>query len=285
MGVSVIAKLEAKNGAFQFIVDALNVEYEGKSIIDALKAGDIVATPSGGTVHFANVNVGSSTAFDASTLTPGDPKVGDLVIDANGDVYTVTKVEGGKVTPSDALKAEDGTTISLRGPKGDKGDAGPAGPAGPEGPAGPAGPTGPKGADGKDGAGIAIKGSVDSQSALPTEGLAAGDAYLAKDTGLLHVWDGTAWSDGVQFKGDKGDPGAQGPAGPTGPAGPAGADGAKGEKGDQGEPGRDGVTGPQGPAGPGILTGEGAPTGESQSGACYIDTTTGELYKYEDVAG
>lgn len=203
--ISLIAKIKQKNNGAFFLVDAQDVEYDGKSLVDALKDGDIVTTASGGTVHFANTDVGSSTEFDASALTPGDPKAGDLVIDAKGDVYTVTKVEGGKVTPSDALKAEDGTSISLRGPKGDKGEQGPAGPAGPEGPAGQ--------------------------------------------------------------------------------AGAAGEQGPKGEQGEQGPAGKDGATGPQGPAGPGVLTGTGVPTGASQSGACYIDVSTGELYKYEDVAG
>lgn len=290
MAIELIGKIKQKNNGTFFLVDAQDVEYDGKSLVDALKAGDIVTTGGGNTVHFANVNVGSSTPFEASALTPGDPKTGDLVLDANGDLYTVAKVEGTTVTPSDALKDADGGAVTLRGPQGPagpQGETGATGAAGPAGPQGETGPQGPKGDPGRDGAGVAIKGTVDTQAALPTEGLAAGDAYLAKDTGLLYVWDGTAWSDGVQFKGDKGDTGPQGPAGPAGPAGADGKDGAAGAQGpagEQGPAGKDGAQGPKGDPGPGITFGKGAPTGESEAGAMYIDTDTMTVYGYEETA-
>lgn len=287
MAISLIDKIVPKNGAFEFIADAENVEYDGKSIIEALKAGDIVATGGGNKVHFANVNVGSSTPFDASALTPGDPKAGDLVLDVNGDLYKVTEVEGTTVTPSDALKDSGGAAMSLRGPQGPagpQGEQGATGAQGPEGPAGPAGAKGDKGDPGKDGTGVSIKGSVASADALPAEGNQAGDAYITTDDGHMHTWDGEKWVDAGEIKGpkgDKGDPGETGPAGPTGPAGKDGAAGAQGPKGDKGDPGAAGATGPQGPVGPGIIFGSGAPTSDGVEGQTYVDIATYDVYQYK----
>ena len=287
MAIELIDKIQQKNDGSFFLVDAEDVEYDGKSIIDALKAGDIVATGGGNTMHFANVNVGSSTPFDAGALTPGSPKAGDLVLDVNGDLYTVTKVDGTTVTPSAALTTEDGASASLRGPAGPagpQGEQGATGAQGPEGPAGPAGPKGDKGDPGKDGTGVSIKGSVADAGSLPAEGNAAGDAYITTDDGHMHTWDGSKWIDAGEIKGPKGDKGETGPAGPAGPTGPAGKDGAagaQGPKGDKGDPGAPGAQGPAGPAGPGISFGAGAPTGEPEAGAMYIDTNTFDVYGTE----
>lgn len=157
-----------------------------------------------------------------------------------------------------------------------------------QGPQGPQGAQGPQGLQGPAGQGIKITGSASSKSQFPTSNLSAGDAYLANDTGLLHIWDGSAWGTGVQFKGEtgaqgvagpigprgpEGAPGAQGTQGPAGPQGPKGDKGATGLTGDsgptgpQGQPGPQGTPGPQGPEGPqgpqGIPgeTGPGVPTG------------------------
>lgn len=75
---------------------------------------------------------------------------------------------------------------------------------GPPGPQGPIGPEGPKGA------GLAVMGTVDNQSELPTTGNQPGDVWLDKGTGGGWVWDGFDWEEinlGV------------GPEGPQGPDG------------------------------------------------------------------
>jgi hypothetical protein len=148
----------------------------------------------------------------------------------------------------------------LKGPKGDKGDTGPAGPkgdtgpagpkgdtgpAGPTGPQGPKGDTGPQGPKGEDGKSVNIKGSVDSESKLPTTGNTEGDGYLVN--GILWVWNGTEWKNtgaSIQCpKGDKGDTGPAGPKGDTGPQGPQGEPGPEGPQGPKGDPGEPGTGG------------------------------------------
>lgn len=134
-------------------------------------------------------------------------------------------------------------TILLPGPKGDRGPTGPAGPGGPagntgaQGPTGPTGPTGPAGANGMDGKSVTIKGSVSTAANLPTTGNTIGDGYIASDTGALHVWGGSSFTNVGQVRGPAG------PTGATGATGPAGANGAAGATG------ATGATGPQGPAG------------------------------------
>jgi hypothetical protein len=121
-------------------------------------------------------------------------------------------------------------TAGATGPQGAVGPAGSqgaAGPAGPQGPAGAAGATGPKG---DPGAGVHVTGSVATAAELPATGN-DGDAYIALDTGHLHVWDGDEWIDTGLVRGPAGPQGEQGPQGvpgpegPAGPTGPAGADG------------------------------------------------------------
>ena len=147
---------------------------------------------------------------------------------------------------------------SLKGPRGLRGVAGPRGATGATGPAGPVGATGargatgatgntgsqgPQGVKGDTGAGVQIEGSVANSAALPA-GAVAGDAYIALDTGNLHIWDGAAWVDNGPVRGP------QGPQGATGATGATGAQGIQGIQGIQGPPGVDG-----GLAGYAIVTG------------------------------
>lgn len=137
------------------------------------------------------------------------------------------------------------------GPQGDPGEPGPAGPAGlpgepglpgPAGPMGlrgPEGPQGPPGEKGADGRSLTITGRVDSEAALP-EGLGEDDqgkGYITQDTGDLHVWSGTGWTNVGPVQGPKGDPGPPGEPGAPGEPGPPG------EKGDPGPAGSPGVNG------------------------------------------
>jgi hypothetical protein len=168
---------------------------------------------------------------------------------------------------------------------------------------GPTGPTGPTGAKGNDGTSVNIKGTVANQAALPPSGNAAGDGYIAQDTGHLWVWDGDSWNDAGPIvgptgptgptgaagpTGPTGTAGAQGPTGPTGavstvpgPTGPTGVAGATGPTGPTGSAGVSGPTGPTGTRGTGWFSGTGAPgvVGGSIVGDHYLDTVSGDVYK------
>lgn len=192
----------------------------------------------------ANIDVGSNTDVALSAIFPSDNViVGDVIADAKGELYTVTGVDtaASTVHVSDVIKDADGNVISTKGPKGDKGDAG---------------------ADGKDGTGVNIKGSVDAEGDLPTEGNVAGDAYLVG--GDLYVWGGSSWTNAGSIKGPKGD------------KGDTGATGAAGAKGDTG------AAGPQGPQGAGIAVGVTDPTDAPAGGvgSSYVNAATGDLFVY-----
>lgn len=93
---------------------------------------------------------------------------------------------------------EIGRVVGDTEPKGDTGDTGHSGDTG------PAGPTGDTGATG---AGITIKGSYNSYEELIHEHPTGnpGDSYLVN--GSLYVWNGTAWENVGNIKGEKGDTG------------------------------------------------------------------------------
>ncbi|WP_407377494.1 collagen-like protein, partial [Methanobrevibacter sp.] len=97
---------------------------------------------------------------------------------------------------------EIGTVKGDTGPKGDTGAKGDTGEKGDTGDTGPAGPIGETGASGTS---ITIKGSYDTYQELinahPTGN--DGDAYIVN--GSLYVWDGTAWDNVGNIKGEKGD--------------------------------------------------------------------------------
>ena len=163
-------------------------------------------------------------------------------------------------------KGDKGDT-GATGSKGDKGDTGATGEKGQQGPkgdtgdtgaTGDTGPAGAKGDTGATGTGITIKGSYDTYEELihdhPTGNV--GDSYLVN--GSLYVWNGNAWQNVGNIKGEKGDTGSQGVKGDTGERGPqgvkgdtgaTGATGSKGDKGDTGETGAQGIQGVKGDTG------------------------------------
>lgn len=162
----------------------------------------------GGSVRVANIDVKSNTDVAFSALKPADGvQVGDVIIDANGDVYAVASVDPVGSTAHVGAAVEG---VSVKGPQGPKGDAG------------------EKGADGTS---ITVKGAVADKDALPADA-AIGDTYVTSGDG--HMWVKTAaaggaqWTDLGEMKGPKGDKGeagatgAQGATGATGPQGPAG---------------------------------------------------------------
>jgi hypothetical protein len=166
-------------------------------------------------------------------------------------------VDGGPIRGPGGLPGEDGAEgprgeQGPEGPRGAQGLEGPRGPAGQQGPQGVRGPRGPQGIQGPAGVGVNIKGSVPTESDLPTTGNEVSDAWIVTSTGHLWVWDGTHWVDAGEIVGPPGPPGPQGPLGPVGPVGPVGPQGSQGPEGPIG------ATGPQGPLGP---TGPPGPTG------------------------
>lgn len=76
------------------------------------------------------------------------------------------------------------------------------------------GATGPQGPPGPPGTGLAITGTVSTAANLPTTGVPVNSVYMALDTGIAYIWDGTTWhSLGAAI---------QGPPGPQGPPGTGG---------------------------------------------------------------
>lgn len=117
----------------------------------------------------------------------------------------------------------------LPGATGATGATGPTGPQGPQGDKGDTGDAGPTGPEGPMGTGLTPKGTVATQSALPTTGNVKGDFWTVTDVGRGFAWDGLQWVNTGLTQGPKGDTGAtgaQGPQGDVGPTGPAGSDGA-----------------------------------------------------------
>lgn len=128
----------------------------------------------GVSIHYANVDVSSSQAFPATALTPGNPAVNDLVVDAQGQLYSVVSVADGNVTPSDALKTADDVAFTLKGADGAKGDKGDPGVKGDKGDQGVAGVRGSKA--------TFVADTSTITDALP------GDFNINPDTGVLSVY-------------------------------------------------------------------------------------------------
>lgn len=137
-----------------------------------------------------------------------------------------------------SLRGQRGLT-GARGPSGAAGAQGPQGATGAQGAQGPQGPAGSQGSQGVQGpkgdpgAGVHVTGSVATAGDLPATA-EPGDAYIALDTGHLHVWDGDAFVDTGLVQGPKGDKGDQGEVGPAGPKGDQGIQGLQGPAGADG---------------------------------------------------
>ena len=151
-----------------------------------------------------------------------------------GDAYIV---DGSYYYWNENGWANAGSVKGDTGPQGDKGDKGDTGATGSKGDKGDTGPAGAKGDTGATGTGITIKGSYDTYEELIAEHPTGndGDSYLVN--GSLYVWNGTAWENIGNIKGEKGDTGSQGVKGDTGERGPQGV------KGDKGDTGATGATG------------------------------------------
>lgn len=137
-------------------------------------------------VRLTSTNVSASGTAALTSLTPSaNVKIGDTVIDPDGEVFQIASIASSTFTVGARL-------ANVRGPQGPKGETGAA---------------------------LAIKGSFPSLEELqeqhPTGTL--GDAYMVGSR--LYSWSGSAWVDCGDIKGPKGDQGIQGERGPTGPAG------------------------------------------------------------------
>ena len=132
------------------------------------------------------------------------------------------------------------------GATGEKGDTGPKGDTGNTGATGDTGPAGATGDTGATGTATTIKGSYNTYQELiaahPTGN--AGDSYIVN--GSLYVWNGNAWENVGNIKGDTGATGATGPKGDTGNTGSTGAKGDTGATGPKGDTGATGATGATG---------------------------------------
>lgn len=214
-----------------------------------------------------NTALSASATVQMTNITPStNVQEGDKLIDSNSDVWEVVTVAADNVTVGAAAIG------SIKGAKGD---------------------TGEKGDPGEDGTGVNIKGSVENAAALPGEGQ-PGDAYVLLDTGTLAVWDEDQQKfvdTGAQIKGPKGDTGAQGNPGAaatvqvgTVSTGEAGSQASVTNAGNENTAVFNFTIprGAQGVAGPGVSVGDTAPSAPGTLGECYIDVTSGKLYRYEE---
>lgn len=150
-------------------------------------------------MRLTSVNMSASGTAAISSLTPKtNIKVGDTVIDPDGEVFSITAIAGSTFTVGAKL-------ASIKGAKGDQGDAGPKG---------------------ETGAPLSIKGSFPTLDELQEQHPAGqlGDAYMVGTH--LYSWNGSAWQDVGNIKGPKGDPGTPGTPGAPGADGKDGAAGA-----------------------------------------------------------
>lgn len=209
MPIFLIDKIKQKNNGTFFLADAADIEYNGKSLIEALQNGEIDGVSSGGnSIFVSTATLQENGSINFSDLVPeGEPKVGNLILDGAGNLFSISAVTGTSATVSAPI-------TSLVGPKGDKGDPGAQGEQGIQ---GPQGPQGEKGDKGDPGTSVKILGSVASEAELPTEDNAVGDGYLID--GNLYTWDGTQWNNVGEIKGPKGDKGDTGEQGIQGLAG------------------------------------------------------------------
>lgn len=190
MAIFLIDKIKQKNNGKFFLIDAEDVEYDGKSLVEYLNKAFAGTTE----FHVANQTIAANATKLAPTIfTPANPKVGDTVIDSNGTFYTVKAVAGDKtVSVGEPLKNSTGGNLSFKGPKGDRGETGERGPQGIQGPQGvqgqqgvkgETGPAGAKGAPGTRGS----KWSVGTGAPTDTDAI-AGDQYLDTATGDVYTF-------------------------------------------------------------------------------------------------
>lgn len=226
-------------------------------------------------MRLTSANMSASGTAAISSLTPStNAKVGDTVIDPDGEVFSITAVSGGNFTVGAKLTSLKGPQ-GIRGAKGDTGPQGAQGPQGLKGDTGPQGVQGPRGPQGDTGAPLSIKGSFPTLDELQEQHPVGqlGDAYMVGTH--LYSWNGSAWQDVGDIKGPKGDKGDVGPQGVQGVQGPKGDAGAKGETGATGPKGAQGPQGVQGIQGERGATGAAGANATITGATASVDATTG----------
>ena len=226
-------------------------------------------------MRLTSANMSASGTAAISSLTPStNAKVGDTVIDPDGEVFSITAVSGGNFTVGAKLTSLKGPQ-GIRGAKGDTGPQGAQGPQGLKGDTGPQGVQGPRGPQGDTGAPLSIKGSFPTLDELQEQHPVGqlGDAYMVGTH--LYSWNGSAWQDVGDIKGPKGDKGDVGPQGVQGVQGPKGDAGAKGETGATGPKGAQGPQGIQGIQGERGATGAAGANATITGATATVDATTG----------
>lgn len=226
-------------------------------------------------MRLTSVNLSASGTAAITSLTPqANIKVGDTVIDPDGEVFSITAVSGGNFTVGAKLTSLKGPQ-GIRGAKGDTGPQGAQGPQGLKGDTGPQGVQGPRGPQGDTGAPLSIKGSFPTLDELQEQHPVGqlGDAYMVGTH--LYSWNGSAWQDVGDIKGPKGDKGDVGPQGVQGVQGPKGDAGAKGETGATGPKGAQGPQGIQGIQGERGATGAAGANATITGATASVDATTG----------
>ena len=136
-----------------------------------------------------------------------------------------TGAKGDKGDKGDTGAKGDTGNTGKTGATGEKGEQGPKGDTGDTGATGDTGKTGAKGDTGATGAGVTIKGSYNTYAELIAEHPTGneGDSYLVN--GSLYVWNGTAWENVGNIKGEKGDKGETGQQVVKGDTGDTGSSG------------------------------------------------------------
>lgn len=226
-------------------------------------------------MRLTSVNMSASGTAAISSLTPqANIKVGDTVIDPDGEVFSITAIAGSTFTVGAKLTSLKGPQ-GIRGEKGEQGIQGAQGPKGDQGPQGLKGDQGDVGPKGATGAPLSIKGSFPTLDELQEQHPVGqlGDAYMVGTH--LYSWNGSAWQDVGDIKGPKGDKGEVGPQGAQGVQGPKGDAGAKGETGATGPKGAQGPQGVQGIQGERGATGAAGANATITGATASVDATTG----------
>lgn len=234
MPIFLIDKIKQKNDGTFFLMDAADVEYNGKKLTDAIKSGEFKGD-AGTALYISSVGITPNSDANKTDIPDSDGiRVGDKILDNAGNMFSVTQVAGDTVHVGTVL-------TNLKGSKGDKGDKGDPGEKGETGNTGPQGPVGPAGQAFSVAKTYASVDAMTKAFGTPEEGVTEGQ-FVMIDTGNVEDADNAKLyvrgKDGYKYITD-----LSGATGMTGPQGQQGIQGIPGEKGDKGEKGD---TGPQG---------------------------------------